>query len=263
MGTQGDGCVPKQQTSQSPHIKVPVGGRLSTILIDTGASHSFISKYIFDTEFSNFFNLFTHEKKSIATANSTPMHSEGYVEMKIDIGSITTTAKLWVLENLCTGIILGLDWLTSDTHKASINFDTNLLSICLNDKKSSVPLLEINKNQQHRVRICEKFILNPMEEKIIEVKIADIPNCDTVQFIPTCYLLYQDSILMPHALINVKNYRALMTIMNISNRTRTINKNTPIGVIEIESPNSSCFFISSITPTSPSSQPQVNDNNNN
>jgi hypothetical protein len=62
-------------------------------------------------------------------ANNTAMDSIGYVELKIEIGSITTTAKLWILENLCTGIILGHDWLTSNTHKANIDFDTNLLSI--------------------------------------------------------------------------------------------------------------------------------------
>jgi hypothetical protein len=105
--------------------------------------------------------------------------------MKIEIGSITTTAKLWILENLCTGIILGLDWLTSDTHKTSIKFDTNSLSICSNDKISSVSLLKVNKNKRHSVRICDNVFLNPMEQKIIEVKITDLPNCDTAQFSPT------------------------------------------------------------------------------
>ena len=132
------------------------------------------------------------------------MNSEGYVEMKIEIGAITTTAKLWILENLCTGIILGLDWLTSDTHKTSINFDTNSLSIHSNGKISSVPLLKINTNERHSVRICDKFSLNPMEEKVIEIKITDLPNCDTAQFSPTPHFLHQDSILMPHALIQVK-----------------------------------------------------------
>jgi hypothetical protein len=51
MGTQGDGCAPTQQTSQSSYIKVPVEGRLSTVLVDTGASYSFISKHLFDNEF--------------------------------------------------------------------------------------------------------------------------------------------------------------------------------------------------------------------
>jgi transposase InsO family protein len=264
MGTQGDGCAPIQKTSQSSYIKAPVGDRLSTILVDTGASHSFISKHMFDNEFKNFFHLFTYETKSIIVANNTPMNSEGYVEMKIEIGSISTTAKLWILENLCTGIILGLDWLTSNAHKASINFDTNSLSICSNEKKSSTPLIEVNINLHHQVRICNKFTLNPMEEKIIEVKIADIPNCDTAQFNPTPRLLYQDSVLIPYALINVKNYKALLTITNISNRIRIFNKNTSVGTIEIESPNSSCFLISSSTysPLPPSAPQQSNDTEN-
>ncbi len=106
-------------------------------------------------------------------------------------------------------------------------------------------------NQHYRVRVCYKFVLNPMQERIIKIKIVDLHNCDTAQFIPTSHLLYQDSILLPHALINEKNKRALMTIINLSNRTRTINKNTPIGIIEIEPPNSSCFLISTTT-SSPS-----------
>ena len=63
MGTQGDGCAPIRQTSQSSYIIVPVQSHLSTILVDTGASHSFISKHIFDNEFPNMINLCTYEKK--------------------------------------------------------------------------------------------------------------------------------------------------------------------------------------------------------
>jgi hypothetical protein len=77
-------------------------------------------------------------------------------------------------------------------------------------------------NQHYRVRVCDKFVLNPMQERIIKIKIVDLHNCDTAQFIPTSHLLYQDSILLPHALINEKNNRALMTIINLSNRTGTI-----------------------------------------
>ncbi|CAF0994301.1 unnamed protein product [Didymodactylos carnosus] len=171
-------------------------------------------------------------------ANNSPMYSEGYVKMKIDIGSITTTAKFWVLENLCTGIILGLDWLRSDAHKACIDFDTSVFSISANGKKSSISLLQINTNQHYPVRTCDTFTLNSMEERIIEIKIPDLPNCGTAHFTPTPRFLYHDSILMPHALINVKNYKALMTITNISNQPRIISKNTPIGIIEIESPHS-------------------------
>jgi len=64
MGTQGDGCARIQQTLQSSYIRVTVGGRLSAILVDTGVSHSFINKYIFDNEFQKFFPLFTFEKKN-------------------------------------------------------------------------------------------------------------------------------------------------------------------------------------------------------
>ncbi|CAF2513077.1 unnamed protein product [Rotaria sp. Silwood2] len=109
-------------------------------------------------------------------------------------------------------------------------------------------------NQHHRVRICDNLKLNPMEERIIEVKIIDLTNCDTVQFIPKPRFLYEDSILILHALINMKNYKAIMTITNILNRSRIINKNTSIGIIKIELPNSSCFSISF-----PSSQQQAND----
>jgi hypothetical protein len=193
-------------------------------------------------------------------ANNNAMDSNGYVELKIVIGSITTKAKLWVLDNLCTGIILGLDWLTSKNHKANIDFDTNSLSICSQGRKSSVSLLEIKTNQHYRVRICDKFVLNPMQERIVEVKITDLPNWDTAQFTPTPHLLRQDSILIPHALVNVQNNKALMTIMNISNRTRIINKNTPIGIIEIEPSSSSCFLISATTLGSSSSPQQLNNN---
>ena len=256
MGTQGGGCAPIPQTSQSSYIRVPVEGQLSTILIDTGASHSFISKHIFETKFQKFSHSFIPEHKSIMVANKASMDSNGYVHMKIAIGSITTTAKLWVLENICTGIILGLDWLSSDTYKASIDFENNSLSICVKHKRSCIPLLRINLNQHYRVRTCDRFTLSPMEEKIIEVKVIDLPNHDTVQFTPTPRFLYQDSILMPHALINVKNYKSLMTITNLSKKPRIINQNTPIGTIELESPDSSCFSIS-LTSSRKLQQPSI------
>lgn len=245
MGTQGGGCAPTHQTSQSSYIRVTVEDRLCTVLVDTGASHSFVSKYTFDNEFQHLSRLITFEHKSIKVANSASMYSEGFITTKIRIGSIITTAKLWILENLCTGIILGLDWLTSGDHKTTIDFDTNSLSISLEGEKSSTPLLRIKSDQGFRARICEKITLEPMEEKTIEVKVIELPNCDTAQFTPGPNFLHQDSILMPHALIKIRNHKTLMTIMNISTRPRTINRNTPIGTIEIETPTSSCFHISS------------------
>ena len=254
MEVQDDGCTSNQNTSQSSYIRVPVEGVTSTILIDTGASHSFISKYLFENKFQHLSNYFVTEKKSIVVANNASMESTGFIQMKILIGSITTTAKLWVLENLCTGIILGIDWLTSNTHKANINFETNSLSINKNGTISSVNLLKFNTNQNHNVRICNDCPLNPMEEKLVEIKIVDLPNCDTAQFNPTPRLIYQDAILIPHALIQVENYRSLMTIRNISNQSRIIKKNTPIGTVEVESPNSNCYMISGIE-TSSTTQP--------
>ena len=72
-------------------------------------SHSFSSKYVFDNEWLSSLHRFIFEGKSITVASNNQMHSGGYVKMEIDIGSIKTSAKLWVLENLCTGITLGLD----------------------------------------------------------------------------------------------------------------------------------------------------------
>jgi hypothetical protein len=48
-----------------------------------------------------------------------------------------------------------------------------------------------------------------MQERIIKIKIVDLHNCDTAQFIPTSHLLYQDSILLPHALINEKEQQGI------------------------------------------------------
>jgi hypothetical protein len=45
----------------------------------------------------NFFLYLHLKKKPIRVANNTKMNSIGYAELKIEIGSIGTTTKLWIL----------------------------------------------------------------------------------------------------------------------------------------------------------------------
>lgn len=107
--------------------------------------------------------------------------------------------------------------------------------------------MKIEEKQQYQVWTCEKIVLNPKEQRIIQVKTTNLTNCDTAQFTPTINCLYQNSLKMPHALIKLKNHRGILTISNISNTTKQINKNTPIGLVEQSSPHSSCFFITTTT----------------
>ena len=247
MGAQGDGCAPSKITSPSSYIEAPLAGRPTRILIDTGASLSFISKHSYENDYKYLPGIFTKENKTITAANGSEMKTDGYIMVDIDIGNMKTTAKLWILENLCTGVILGLDWLTAETHKINIDFNTNTISVNSNGKQSSIQLMKIEEKQQYQVRTCEKIVLNPKEQRIIQVKTTNLINCDTAQFTPTINCLYQSSLMMPHALIKLKNHRGILTISNISNTTKQINKNTPIGLVEQSSPHSSCFFITTTT----------------
>jgi hypothetical protein len=117
-----------EEAQENPEVVIgmfPVNNKPSTILFDSGASHSFVSRS-FNAQ--NKFSCSLLEKymmvQSPGSLLKTNMVCRG---LKIDIRGVIFPATLVAIESAKLDVILGMDWLTK--HQVCINCATREVSL--------------------------------------------------------------------------------------------------------------------------------------
>jgi hypothetical protein len=108
-----DGGAPSQivkpSLSTGPiYIKVYTNNQPTEAIVDTGSAitiiHQDLLKKIPHKQF-------THKIKECKTANSTPLHIIGQIELEIKLQNVKTYIIANVATNLITKLLLGNDWI--------------------------------------------------------------------------------------------------------------------------------------------------------
>ena len=112
-----DGGVPSKFTKPSTitsspiYIKIRVNDQPTEAIIDTGSAISIVHSDFLKTIQHN---QFIYKTRLCQTANSTPLHIIGQIELNIEIKYIETIITVYVATNLITSILLGNDWINSN-----------------------------------------------------------------------------------------------------------------------------------------------------
>ncbi|CAF1174543.1 unnamed protein product, partial [Didymodactylos carnosus] len=212
------------------------------ILIDTGSSQSFIDKYTLSTMDTP--NSKSTHRQVFQVANNTTMESSEYIELQLVIEHMITNVKCWILNDMCTGIIVGTDWMT--TYAASPSYATRSVAITLNGKQYSTPMLRRLRQQEYQARTCNRIVLKPNEERAVRIYTRRRTfSTDTAMFMPSIKLRYETSQLLPYALLAVCHGKTVITIYNTSNKNYVIHRNTTVGTLTEVLPSKTCFAMTS------------------
>ncbi|CAF4797315.1 unnamed protein product, partial [Rotaria sp. Silwood2] len=128
--------------------------------------------------------------------------------------------------NLVCPMILGRYWI--QMNHVNISFSTN--RIYLHDGITSVPLLPIPPQEQLIMSLQQAVTIPPFHEKFICGYIS-IKSSNDVLFTSNLALQHTKLVLIPHAILHIRDYRGIISIRNKTHSPKIISRNPSLGLI--------------------------------
>jgi hypothetical protein len=206
-------------------ITTNVNNHQMKIMIDTGANHSFINERCL--KFNNQFKyLNVHHQKFFMADGITTFKVTGIVQLNITIADTITTIDAFVANNLCTDIILGMDYLLKydleiQPKKKSIIFN-------FNDKKIVISMDEEITPIHFPVKLSRSICIPPNSEQQIPVNVN--LSSAILTFRPSFKFVQYTSLYTPHSLLNIKKYSTSITVINSSKYPCHLSKGLIVGI---------------------------------
>ena len=195
-----DGGVSSQCTkpSNSPvYIKVLVNSQPTQAIVDTGSAISIIHSNLLKTIQHRNFLPMPHQCQ---TANATPLHLIGQIELEIKTSNIKTSVIAYVATNLITTMLLGNDWIDSN-HVHLFGDEKRLTIPDQHGRLTPIPYVEPT-SINYPALLVNHVTLPPYSQTLLDVT-CQIDNGENLVFEP--YGNHTSKfIFMPHSLVNVK-----------------------------------------------------------
>ena len=238
-----DGGVSSQCTkpSNSPvYIKVLVNSQPTQAIVDTGSAISIIHSNLLKTIQHRNFLPMPHQCQ---TANATPLHLIGQIELEIKTSNIKTSVIAYVATNLITTMLLGNDWIDSN-HVHLFGDEKRLTIPDQHGRLTPIPYVEPT-SINYPALLVNHVTLPPYSQTLLDVT-CQIDNGENLVFEP--YGNHTSKfIFMPHSLVNVERNRTKILLINAQDRQQTLSKNTRIGTLSRDATLS--IFTTSFYPT--------------
>ncbi|CAF4257436.1 unnamed protein product, partial [Adineta steineri] len=206
--------------STSPvYIKTLVNNQPTQAIIDRGSAISIIH--------SNFLKTIQHKKfiptsYKCQTANSTPLHLIGQIELEIKISNIKTTIVTYVATNLITTILLGNDGINSN-HIHLFGGQQRLTIPDQYNRPISVSYVEPN-DINYAATLINQITLPPYSQTLVDIN-YQLKHGEDLIFEPYDNYISK-SIFMPHTLVNIKDNQTKILLINAQNHQQILSKHT-------------------------------------
>ncbi|CAF4940328.1 unnamed protein product, partial [Rotaria sp. Silwood1] len=198
------------------------------ILLDTGATTTFINKKLVAQYPFDFLYLNTLPYSFVLADGIAPFHVHGVVELHIEIANQITTIKAHVAENLCTDLILGIDYIIQYNLKFDIR--RQFVSIEHNNKLYQIKFDHDVKPQYVPVIASNSIHIPSHSNYSVLVSTCISSTCSL--FVPHSYFSSScHSLTVPQKFLEFHNYVSHITLSNLSFRTQYINQGTCLGYL--------------------------------
>ncbi|CAC5363969.1 unnamed protein product [Mytilus coruscus] len=214
-------------TKASNLIKIRVANHFGMAMVDSGATISAISA---DFYYANLQKTVPLEKaylRQLAQVEQL-LRAIGQIHVTIEIGRLSMEQTFQVFENFRHSIILGLDFL--DQQKARLNFDDKTL--VLQSGITEVPLTngENNDNSICFISLINDEVIPSRSEVIIPVQTVDKSIKSKIGIIePNPALVGKQNIVGATCLVQIRNNKSFLQVLNPTNAKVRLSKHTKIG----------------------------------
>ncbi|CAF3711733.1 unnamed protein product [Rotaria socialis] len=164
--------------------------------------------------------------KEVHTANSEFISLIGLVHLNVQVNHLNTGVDAYVTRDLVCPMLLGRDWI--QMNHVNINFFTN--RIYLHGGITSVPLVPIPRHEPLIMSLQHTITIPPFHEKFISGYVP-IKSSNDVLFTPNLALQHTKLVLIPHAVLHIRDYHGIISIRNDTHRPKIIPRHTSLGLI--------------------------------
>ncbi|CAF1644527.1 unnamed protein product, partial [Didymodactylos carnosus] len=226
-------------------------GKRIRALVDTGATHSFITQ----GTLGKLRHSPIHSSKSTAhlADQNTSLKILGEVKLNIRVNDVTTPITALVVKSLNADFILGGNW-CHDTG-ARIEYDKQQVSIRSYYGRSYIPYDKQIDTLALDLKLLNSVSIPPRESIVVQAKL-DLSSAQFAYFYPDIDLQQSKCISMPSALLKIDKYSTFLEIYNPTEFSRTLYKNATLGQVTYTPPNVANFDAfensASLNRTSPS-----------
>lgn len=193
----------------------------------------------------------------LSTANNAPLNVLGIVSLNVTINHVSTIINAYVVDNLCTDLLLGGDW-----------FDINNVTVCYYFKTVTIRTphgqtrtrFEATQpvEQSFAIRAACDIVIPPLTSRVIRTTTPahDMASCI---FTPAHRFGSKHHIVVPHALLSVHNQTTALSLLNTTHSAKTIFKDTKLGDIRCFE-QERCCYVAPQSPPSPQPSPLMSAN---
>lgn len=196
------------------------------ILIDTGATNTFINHQTL-ISMNKSLPLTKHSSSFVLADGIMPFHVLGIVQLKISFANQITHIAAHVAKNLCTDVILGMDYITR--YNLKFNIRKGIVSIDLHNRQYHIPLNQSVQTEFVPVTLTSQVSILPQSTCYarVSVPISSIAS----QFIPHYQFSLCDTPSVSQKFLQFSNHFSHITFYNNSGATCTIPRDTRIGYL--------------------------------
>ncbi|CAF1084247.1 unnamed protein product [Didymodactylos carnosus] len=176
---------------------------------------------------------------SCRTANNGQLNTSGMVILPITIGTIQVQVNTFIIEDLCTDLLLGGDF--CDKYNVNISYGDKHLTLKTRQQRTSVKFHQyMNEQQVFHVKTKNDIIIPPLSSKVIEATTSSSPM--SAIFTPSSGAMNKQHVVAPYAILTIDNNKnTTLTLLNTTTSTKMIAKGTNVGHIKYHEENRCCY----------------------
>nr|ABL86690.1 putative pol protein [Philodina roseola] len=225
-GVDSGKITKKPSHSSLIFINTLVNNHNMRILIDTGATNTFINyKTFISLKHRPYLN--QHSSTFVLADGIAPFHVLGVVELRIQFSNQITTISAHVAENLCTDVILGMDYIA--LYNLKFNIKKQIISIDINNRQVEMKIDKDVHTDFIPVTISDPVYLLPQSDR--SVKVSTPISFISSQFIPHHQFSLCNTAFLPHKFLQFQNHVSQVTFSNISQQSSFVPRGTRIGYL--------------------------------
>lgn len=168
-----------------------------------------------------------HKQAFVLADGLAPFHVFGTVSLSIIFAGQPTSIEAYVAENLCTDVILGMDYIRR--YNLQINTRQQLVSIEFRDRMLYMKSQPRYSPQPIPIHLAKALRLPPRSDRSITV-FTSVSSIDS-PFIPHENFMRNTSLHIPQTFLHVQDYVSIITLSNPTSYTQDIVKDVCVGYL--------------------------------
>ncbi|CAF3293289.1 unnamed protein product, partial [Rotaria socialis] len=197
------------------------------ILIDTGATKTFVNKNLLDF-FKPSLSIQGKSYSFFLADGVAPLTVLGTVKLCLEFANVKTEIEAHVAQSLCTPIILGMDYI--NLYNLSFNVKLQTISIEYESRILTMPINSDCKVNTVPVILSASTYIPAYSKRTTQATIPIDSVCSVL--LPSNNLCRNRSLSITHTLLNFTNHCSKISFMNVTQFPQVIRKGFCVGYIQ-------------------------------